>query len=209
METKIIKPCDNSFKTLKEQILNNNPVVFPTDTVYGIGVDAFSDEGAQNIFKIKGRPENKPIPLLISKNYPLENLVEEINDNAKILIKHFWPGALTLIFKLKANLSKYVTCGFSTVAVRIPNDKNAQKLLEFYGYPLATTSANISGNKSPISSLEAKFQLDGLVNYILDGGICLNKQESTIVDVTSNEIKILREGAIPKEKIFIALKSSL
>lgn len=206
MKTQMLKPTKENIEKLAKLVLSDEPVAFPTDTVYGIGANAFSDCAVEKIYNIKGRPKNKPLILLVKENFDLNSLVVEVNETAKVLIENFWPGALTLVFDLKAEISKFASAGFTTVGIRVPNDKNAQMLLNACNLPLATPSANISGNKSPVSAIETLENLDGKINAILDGGPCTKQIESTIVDVTTNTPKIIREGAIKKEEIFKFLK---
>lgn len=205
MNTLVLKPNDETIDIALEFIKKDEVIAFSTDTVYGIGANAFSDDAVKKIYDVKGRNENKPLILLVGTNYDIEKLVYDISDSARKLMKKFWPGALTIIFKSRQNISQFASAGCNTVGIRIPNHNETIKLLNRYGGPLATTSANISTFKSPIDAMQTLEYLNSKVPLIIDGGKCFNGVESTIVDTSSGEVKILRQGAISQKEIFEAL----
>ncbi len=183
-------------------------IIYPTDTVYGIGCDPLNDESVLKLFKIKNRPLEKHLPILASRLEDLTRLVK-ITLEANILIKHFWPGQLTLILKTNNNslTSKYAFD--NTVAVRIPNNLCITNLIQLTKNKLLIgTSANLS-NQSPINNFK-DIKTSNLKGYdaVIDGGELKKLPSvSTIVDlVDTNNPKIIREGAISKEKIFTVLK---
>lgn len=179
------------FLKIPKKDLLGKVFVFPTDTVYGIGA-IFDDSAAINkIYDIKERTKGKPLAILISDFKQVENIVEVNNDLTQELINKYWPGPLTLIFKKKENfLYPYNTIGF-----RIPNSKVALKILNYLG-PLATTSVNYSGEEpiNDINEIEKIFK--GKIDYIIIDQETFSKTSSTVLDVTSNEIKVLRQGTI-------------
>lgn len=183
----------------KEIIRNHGTIAFPTDTIYGIAVDVFSVEGIQKIYKIKERPSEKALPVLIGEFSQLDSLVLFVSDSVRKIIEAFWPGPLTLILpkgpEVSTDLSPYPTIG-----VRMPNLPFTLTLLCETG-PLATTSANLSGGSNPMTAQDVIAQLDGRVDLILDGGPTPGPVPSTIVDVSGSEMKILRQGAISLEAI--------
>lgn len=196
MITKILKPTEKNIELASSSIKNNEVVCFKTDTIYGLAANPFSDDAIKKIFKAKQRPENKPILLLASKTYPLENLVE-ITPKTKEIINTYWPGSLTIIFPLKQNhcLSKFVTAGANTIAIRIPDDKLCNKLCNLGGGLITSTSANISGKQTKNSAQEILTEFeDGCLSYILDGGKPKSKLPSTLIKIQDEKVVVLRQG---------------
>lgn len=174
-------------------------VVFPTDTVYGVGALVFDSKAVQSIYIAKDRPIEKAIPVLIAETEDLERVGMDIPEIAYQLAARFWPGPLTCIVPKKPILPKAVSAT-STVGVRIPNHDTARALLRAAG-PMAVTSANLSSQTSPSTAEEAFAQLSGRIDLILDGGKSPGGVPSTVVDCTENPYKILREGPISLEEI--------
>ena len=187
---------ENDLKKVVDILNNDGIIIFPTDTVYGIGCNSFSDKAINKIFKLKGRDFNKPINILVANKNTINDVVVRINDMENELIDKYMPGALTVIFDKKDNVSNLLTAGLDTVGVRIPNNNIALKILDSIDYPLATTSANISGNDSLINFQDIYKEFNGKVDAIVDGGISDIGIASTIVRVENDNIKILRQGSI-------------
>ncbi len=192
---------------LKEQvergikILKQGGVVaFPTDTVYGLGADALKPKAVERIYEVKKRPRQLAFPLLIADMSQLTTVAEPISGIARLLARHFWPGGLTLVLPKAASLPAYLARG-STIAVRLPNHPICLALIQSLGNPIIGTSANISGKPAALTADEVKQQLGDKVDLIIDGGKCPGGGESTIVDVTHEVPKVLRQGIIPKYKI--------
>lgn len=209
MKTKIIRIDRKhikreTIKSIARAIKEGKTVVFPTDTVYGIGVHAFNSQAVKKIYKIKGRNFNKPLVLFIPRSDRLTQLIADLSWETRNLINEFWPGPLTLVFKASP-LAQMIT-GRNTVAIRIPNDKIILQILNEIDIPLATTSANLSGHPSNVTFPAARQELNGKADLIIDGGKTKLGQESTIVDVTSFPFCILREGYLKKGEIFHALQ---
>ena len=183
------------------EIQNGNLVLFPTETVYGIGANALDENAVNKIFKAKGRAGDNPLIVHISNNNMLNDLAEKIGEIEKTLIENFWPGPLTIIFNKKTCVPYNVTAGLETVGVRFPSNEIAQKLIEFSNLPIAAPSANISGKPSGTKIEDIIEELDGKVDYILDAGITDIGVESTVVRVVHDEVHILRPGKITKEDI--------
>ncbi|PIW22156.1 MAG: threonylcarbamoyl-AMP synthase [Candidatus Aquicultor secundus] len=169
-------------------------IVFPTDTVYGMGTNAMIPEADLAIFAAKERPADKPLILMIANPADAERYARVVNPVAKKLIEEYWPGPLTLIFKKKPIVPDEVTAGSETVGIRCPDSLISRMIIELAGVVLATTSANIADNPSPKTADEAKENLWGRVSYIVDGGTTELGIESTVVDVSSPEPKLIREG---------------
>ena len=201
MNTKILKITDSSLKLSKNLIVNNELVAFPTETVYGLGGLATSDVAVERIFKAKGRPSDNPLIVHVHKNYDLERLVEIEYDYVKNLIDAFMPGPLTLVMKSKGAVSKSVTCGLDTLAVRIPDHALCQEFLKYLDLPIAAPSANVSKHTSPVTAEHVYDDLNGKVEIILDGGKCSGGIESTVLDVTGPTPIILRSGLVTAEMI--------
>lgn len=204
MLTRIVKvnpeaPDESTLREAVKRLNQGNPIAFPTETVYGLGVSARSPKGIEAIYSIKGRSKEKPLQLMISNLEMLKKIVRSIPESAYPLIEKYWPGPLTIIFRANAAFS--ASSGLATVAVRFPNHPVPLAIIERLGNPMAATSANLSGNLSVRNAGDVVRQLDGKIPLILDGGSCSIGKESTIVDVTGEKIKILRIGAIPPESL--------
>lgn len=191
----------NELKKIANEIKNNKVVIFPTETVYGIGANGLDEEAIKKLFVAKKRPENKPINLLISNINMIENVAKDLTSLDYALIKEFFPGPLTLILKKKNNVPNILTANGDTVGVRMPANEIALKLIEYANIPIATSSSNISGNETG-SNIDNIFDdFNGRVDYIIDDGPSKLGVASTIVKVVDNKPIILREGSITKEQI--------
>ena len=175
-------------------------VVLPTDTVYGLGTDAFSQKGPQKLLAAKGRDRNTPIPVLVGHVKALDGLAQRVDGVTKALAEAFWPGALTIVVKAQPTLRWDLGETNQTVALRMPLNPIAIELLNAVG-PMAVSSANKTGQPAATNVDEAIAQLGEEVTIYLDGGQTPGNIASTIVDVSSGEIKLLRQGAIPLEEI--------
>lgn len=177
---------------------------FPTDTVYGVGALAFDGPAVESIYAAKDRPVEKAIPILIADVDDLDKVAVEVPSMARILAACFWPGPLTLVVPKQPTLPEAVSAA-ATVAVRIPDHPVARALLKAAG-PMAVTSANLSGQPSPVDAEEVMRQLNGRIPLVLDGGLTPGGVPSTLVDCLGAEPIILREGPLTKEQILAALK---
>lgn len=176
-------------------------VAFPTETVYGLGANALDQQAAAKIYAAKGRPSDNPLIAHIAKKSDLEQLVTEIPQAGRKLMDAYWPGPLTMIFH-KSSLVPYTTTGgLDTVAVRMPSDAVASRLIELAGIPIAAPSANTSGRPSPTTAGHVYEDMDGRIEMIVDGGPVGIGVESTIVDVTAETPVVLRPGAITVEML--------
>ena len=175
-------------------------IVMPTDTVYGIAADAFSAQAVATLLAAKGRGRNMPPPVLIARVGTMDGLAAEVPEDARLLANFFWPGALTLILRSQPSLSWDLGDTRGTVMLRMPLHPVAIELLRATG-PMAVSSANISGQPPATTVLEAKQQLGNAVSTYLNGGECAKGQPSSIVDLSGNKTRLLREGAIPAERI--------
>ena len=205
METKYIvlkkEIEENKIIEASNEIKNGNLVIFPTETVYGIGANALNNESCKNIFKAKGRAGDNPLIVHVNNLEMIKQIVEEPNEIEKELIKAFSPGPFTIILKAKDIIPKSVTAGLDTVGIRMPSNKVANKLIEYAGVPIAAPSANISGMPSGTNIEDIKNEFDGKVAVIIDSGMVDIGLESTVVRVINNKVRILRPGKITKEDI--------
>ncbi len=184
------------------QILREGGLVaFPTETVYGLGANALNAEAAKKIYEAKGRPSDNPLIAHIAKAEDLAPLVREIPEAGRTLMETYWPGPLTLIFP-KSDIVPYgTTGGLDTVAVRMPSDPIANRLIELAGVPVAAPSANTSGRPSPTRAQHVVEDMSGKIEMIIDGGEVGIGVESTIVDVSGDVPMLLRPGAITMEML--------
>jgi tRNA threonylcarbamoyl adenosine modification protein (Sua5/YciO/YrdC/YwlC family) len=176
-------------------------VIFPTETVYGIGAAATSCIGPQEIIDIKMRPASKPLPWLVEAEDALDIYGVEVPEYAHRLAHHFWPGALSLVVKAGPRVGKDFTDTRGTVALRAPDHQVVQDLIRASGGPIITTSANTSGKHSPASFDELESRIVAAADLTLDGGETKHGIASTVVDCTGPVPVILRDGAIPADEI--------
>ncbi len=202
-------------KYLKEQDINNSDiveisdalrqgkiVVFPTDTVYGIGTNAYDKDACERIYEIKGRPMCKPLSVLISDISMLEEMVDYISPIEQKLIDNFWPGPLTIKFKKKLGvLPDIVSAGDQYVRIRFINEGIVYNLIKMSGVPLVAPSANLSGSITGTKIKNIIDELGGKVDYILDFGDVESDSVSTIVEVEEDKVIVIREGKITKEEL--------
>lgn len=181
-------------------IKNGGLVIFPTETVYGLGADAFNARAVRKIFRAKGRPDKKPLIVHVSKKSTIDMLARDVPRIVGMLVRKFWPGPLTFVLTRKRIVPDVVTGGRQTVAVRMPNHPVARALIRAAG-PIAAPSANFSGEPPPRLISEIPRALLKRVDLILDGGKCPVGVPSTVLDLTVSRPKILREGAINKEQL--------
>lgn len=170
-------------------------VVLPTDTVYGLGADAFNEFAVQSLLDAKGRDRQMPPPVLFSKIEVLDALAVDISAAARKLAEAFWPGGLTIIFKAQPSLAWDLGETRGTVALRIPDHPLTLQLLQRTG-PLAVSSANKTGQPPAVSVTQAQEQLGDAVRVYLDGGVAQLGRPSTIIDATSSELRVVRFGAL-------------
>ena len=195
LETAILATTDPQAIPAAEQILSAGGLVaFPTDTIYGVAGDPFNPDSLKKIYLAKQRPDEKALPVLIGALAQLARLVSSLSPEVEALAKTFWPGPLTLVLPKHPDLPPELSAT-PTVGVRMPDHPFTLGLLRQTG-PLATTSANISGGPNPTTAQEVLAQLGGRIDLILDGGPTPGPTASTVVDVTTPNFRILREGPI-------------
>lgn len=206
METRIIRinehnPEPELIMEGARYIKKGKLVAFPTETVYGLGANGLNEEAVRKIFAAKGRPQDNPLILHISKISEIKPLVKSIPKEAEILMEEFWPGPLTIIYERSSLVPDVITAGIDTVAIRMPNHPVALELIEASGVPIAAPSANTSGKPSPTLAEHVIKDLYGKIDMIIDGGATGVGLESTVLDLTGDVPMILRPGGITLEAI--------
>lgn len=201
MKTLIKAITPETLAEAKKIIETGGVVAIPTETVYGLGGNAFDDVAVQEIFKIKGRPNDNPLIAHVHSDYDLSKIIDYDTDCAKKLREAFLPGPLTLVYPSTNKVSRYVSCGLNTLAVRVPSHKGAQAFLRAVDIPIVAPSANLSKHVSPTSAMHVYEDFAESIPLILDGGECEGGIESTVCDVTGEVPIILRPGLITKEMI--------
>ena len=201
MKTEIKTITSDSLAEAKIIIENGGVVGMPTETVYGLGGNAFNDDAVKRIFTVKGRPNDNPLIAHVHSDYDLSKIIDYDPPYAKALRDAFLPGPLTLVYPSTDKVSPYVSCGLNTLAVRIPAHAGAQAFLRAVDIPIVAPSANLSKHVSPTSAYHVFDDFDGKIPLILDGGESEGGIESTVCDVTGEIPVVLRPGLITREQI--------
>lgn len=184
---------------------NGDVVVFPTDTIYGIGACIAEESGVQKIFDVKSRARHKPLIIYVASFEQLQQVAQKISETTIESLRNIWPGAMSGIFFKTETVPLFVTSGKNTVAVRIPNHQLCLELVRQVGHPLAVTSANISGMETQKTAPQVAKQLGKRVPLVLDGGQNPEQKPSTLVDFTKSPVRLLREGAWSFSRLYQAI----
>jgi L-threonylcarbamoyladenylate synthase len=177
------------------------PVVFPTDTVYGIGCDLWDEQAIERLYWAKKRDHDLAIPVLVADFAAVDRVARELPPQLASLVAHFWPGGLTLVVRRRPEVPALLCAGGDTVAVRMPDHPVALALIAAMRGALAATSANLSGRPSPVTAAQALADLDGRVPLVLDGGACPGGQASTLIDLVADPPRLLRAGGVSAEAL--------
>jgi len=172
-------------------------VAFPTDTVYGLGADIYNIKAVQRIFEVKQRSRKMALPVLIGEVEQISEVAVSMPQIAYLLIKHFWPGGLTLVVHKAVTIPTIITANNNKVAIRLPDHYIPRALIGGLGVPIIGTSANISCRAAPVTDEEVVQQLGSKIDFIIRAGRCPGGVESTVVDVSGERPVVLREGIIP------------
>ena len=179
-----------------EALKRGHVIVFPTETLYGLGADALNEAAAEKVFQLKGRDSGNPIPVLVADQGMLDTLVAKVPTTAQRLIDRYWPGPLTLVLPGRKNIPRYLCNSSGGVGVRISSQPIAASLINGLGRPLTATSANPSGKEPARTLQETKNYFTNRVDVFVDGGTLTSKSGSTVVEVMEDSIRIIREGEI-------------
>lgn len=201
METKILSTSEYDIALAGEIIAKGGLVAFPTETVYGLGADALNENAVKNIYAAKGRPSDNPLIVHICEKEDIVPLVKEVTPKARALMDAFFPGPLTIILPKSDRVGNVVSGGLDTVAVRMPQNEIARRLIRAAGCPVAAPSANTSGLPSPTRAKYVIEDMNGKIDAIIDGGDCEFGVESTVITLAGDVPTILRPGAVTKEMI--------
>lgn len=180
-------------------------IVFPTETLYGLGADALNFTAVEKVFQLKGRDPNNPFPVLVSDRAMLNSLVENISPLAEKLMERFWPGPLTLVMPARADIPRPLVNATGGIGVRISSQPIASEIVRMLGRPLTATSANPSGQPPARTMAQARDYFSGKIKILIDGGEMISKTGSTVAAVAGNKITILRAGEIVKSELEMAL----
>lgn len=201
----IISHSHENLTRVADVVARGGVIAFRTDTFYGLGADPFNANAVQKVKDLKGREENKPILVLISDVEQLGRLIERRSPAFNELAKHFWPGALTIIGVANGHLPTELTAGTKSVGVRMPDDERVRSFVRVCGGALTATSANPSHQPPARTAEEAAQYFGDSVELIVNGGTTQTDQPSTVVDASGDEVRLIREGALPWSEVQIAL----
>lgn len=199
MKTEILEKFDVSLAI--ESLKRGDPVIFPTETVYGLGAPIFNEDAVRKIFTIKGRPLDNPLIAHIAHLNEAFKLGEDLSAHFYTLAEVFWPGPLAIVVKRRAEVPSLISAGQPTLAIRMPMHRTARELIEGVGEPLVAPSANLSGKPSPTRLIDALEDLNGKVHYAIDGGECDVGIESTVISLAHATPTLLRPGKVTKEAL--------
>lgn len=195
---------DGAPRRVIDALIHGAIVVFPTDTVYGVGCRLDDERAVRRIYEIKSRPLTEPLPILLADLAQLPEYVEAIPELARALMTRFWPGPLTLVMRRSARVPTLVAGGGPLVAVRLPRHPVPRALARGVGVPIVGTSANSHRRPAPVTAQHVLLDLGEQVDFILDGGRTPVGVESTVVDVSGPTVRIIRRGAIPDDAVLTA-----
>lgn len=184
-----------------EVLRSGGVVAFPTETVYGLGANAYDADAVRKVFAAKGRPSDNPLIVHVADAKAVEPLVREIPESARLIIQRFWPGPISIILKKSDRIPDIISAGLDTVALRMPSHPVAAAVIRAAGVPVAAPSANLSGKPSPTNAAHVMADLLGKVDMIVDGGACEVGVESTVLDLTGETPTILRPGGITAQML--------
>lgn len=195
------KPEHAKVKAAAEIIKNGGLVAFPTETVYGLGADALNPKAVLALFEAKKRPLDNPPIIHVAKSNDVYKLAKSVPEAAELLMRHFWPGPLTLVLERSPEVPDVTVAGLDTVAVRMPKHEVALALIRESGVPIAAPSANLAGKPSPTTAQHVLDDLDGRIDAILDGGATCVGLESTVLDLSVSPPQVLRPGGVTFEAL--------
>jgi len=194
-------PADRAMVLAAEVLQAGGLVVYPTETLYGLGANAWNGDAVRRIQLLKRRPDNKPILVIVASEESVRGLALEISPVAQLLMRAFWPGPLTLVFAAAPGVSDGLTQGTGTIGIRIPSSPLCRALATLCGCPVTSTSANVSGGSAPQSVQGIESDLGPGVDLYLDGGTLPARLPSTVVDVSAGRPRLIRAGAVPTDRI--------
>lgn len=201
MQTKLLNFTDEQLALAGQLIRDGQLVAFPTETVYGLGANAFDEQAVMSTFAAKGRPSDNPLIVHIYDKSQVWQIAREVNDDAQKIIEQIMPASITIVLPKKANISNAITAGLDTVAIRMPKSLEARKFLEACQVPVTAPSANTSSRPSPTTWQRVEQDMSGKISAILCGEPCQVGIESTVLDLSHDEPLVLRPGVVTPEQI--------
>ena len=201
----LIQGMQGKIETAVDVLSRGGVAAIPTDTLYGLAACAFDERAVEKVYDLKGRPEGMALPLLLSKPEDIEQCAAGLTEGAMALAERFWPGAVTLVVRKRAEVPDIVTAGMETVALRVPDHPVPREIANLLGAPITGTSANLSGRPGLTSADAVRKEFGDALEFVLDGGVAMGGVASTIVDMTGEDVRILREGSVSRDEILAAL----
>ena len=201
-------PEVDEIKKAAQYILDGQVIAYPTETIYGLGADVFNRKAVKKIYDLKARDYGLPIAILVSSTQMLRELVTAIPERAEALMRRYWPGPLTILFEVNEKFPKSLVTNTGKVGVRISSHPIVAALVAQAGRPITTTSANLSGFPPSLNVKHLQKYFGEKIPCIVDGGECEPSRGSTVVDVTQETMRIIREGTIPAEEIIRTFQQS-
>jgi L-threonylcarbamoyladenylate synthase len=201
------KPEQDKIHRAASILINNGVIGYPTETIYGIGCNAFNSQAVNRIYDLKSRDRGKALILIAADVIQISDLVETIPEHAERLIENFWPGPLTIVFNASSRLQEFAFRKSKTIAVRIPDSKICLSLLKICGFPIVSTSANKSGESAASHAQDVQAIFGEQLDAIIDGGPAPSTVPSTVVDITKEPARIVRVGSISALEINTVLEA--
>ena len=201
----LILNASSTLDAAREVFKRGGVIAYPTETFYGLCVDPFNEGAVERLFTLKGRTAKNPVSVIIPAVSMLEKVAVEVTPLARTLIKRFWPGPLTVIFKARSNVPPLLLGSTGKIGVRVSSSPVAKRLSETLSSPITATSANPSGSQPPASAEEVLAYFNGSIDVLIDGGRLPGRLGSTVVDATGESLAVVRAGEVPTEEILKAL----
>lgn len=209
MDLSLDDAMHGQIKAAVDVLANSGVAAIPTDTLYGLAASAFDESAVLKIYELKGRPERMALPLLLSNAEDVRMCAENVPQTAWALMERFWPGALTLVISKSASIPDIVTAGLDTVALRVPDHPIPRAIANTLGAPITGTSANLSGNQGLANAADVRREFGDTIDFVLDGEDAPGGVASTIVDVSGDDLSVLRDGAVSREELEAVLGKEL
>lgn len=203
-QTLTINPKDPEFDIVQKAVgflRDGNVISYPTETFYGLGVDITNEKAIKKLYELKRRDYSLPIAILVADKAMLEDYIGPVTESVMNLIKAFWPGPLTILFPAGPKISKSLTTNTGKIGIRISSHPVATAIVREFGKPITTTSANLSGYPPSLTTRHVQKYFKDKIDLIIDGGESEPSRGSTVIDISEDTMAIIRDGAIPAEKV--------
>ncbi len=201
MKTEVLKPTEDTIEKAVRIIKSGGVVAIPTETVYGLGADAFNEDAVTRVFEAKGRPKDNPMIVHVSSLDEIPPLVKDFPEKARLLAEKYWPGPLTVIMEKSDKVPMRTSGNLPTVAIRMPSHPVMREIIKKAGCPIAAPSANLSGSPSPTNAEYVFEDMNGRIELIIDGGNSSVGVESTVITLVGEKPRLLRPGGVTPEEL--------